>query len=97
TDIVAAASGTRSVFLVPGLNAIGYTGATGTQVGAVLDPLGTSVVSASRFNAATQVWETFVPGAPSFANTLSALSRLDVVFIRLSGAPRTLQLPEVLP
>ncbi|MEE8422408.1 MAG: hypothetical protein V3S31_06495, partial [Dehalococcoidia bacterium] len=97
TDIVPSPTGARSVLLVPGLNAIGYTGGTGTQIATLLDPLGSAVTSASRFNAATQIWETFVPGAPSFANTLGALDRLDVIFIRLSGSQQQLGLPEVLP
>ena len=97
TDIVVSATGSRSVTLVTGLNAISFTGTSGSEVGAFLDPLGSSVVSASRFNSLMQTWETFVPGAPAITNSLKTLSRLDVIFVNVSGAAQPFEVPEVQP
>ncbi len=95
TDIVVSEDGKRTVTVVPGLNAISFTGTNETDVAAFLTPLGSSVISASRFKSATQSWDTFAPGAPSFANTLKTLSRLDVIFVNVSGATQFFEIVEV--
>jgi hypothetical protein len=95
TDIVVSEDGKRTVTIVPGLNAISFTGTSGTDVAAFLTPLGSSVISASRFQSATQSWDTFVPGAPSFANTLKTLNRLDVIFVNVSGVTQLFDIAEV--
>ena len=95
TDIVVSESGSRTVTIVPGLNTISFTGTNETDVAAFLTPLGSSVISASRFKSATQSWDTFAPGAPSFANTLKTLSRLDVIFVNVSGATQFFEIVEV--
>ncbi len=97
TDIVVSESGSRTVTIVPGLNPISFTGASGGDVGAFLGPLGSSVVSASRYNSSTQTWETFVPSAPAIANSLKTLNRLDVIFIKVSGATQPFEVAEVQP
>ena len=97
TDIVVSATGSRTVTLVTGLNAISFTGTSGSDVGAFLDPLGPSVISASRFNSLTQTWETFAPGAPAITNSLKTLNRLDVIFVNVSGAAQPFEVPEVQP
>lgn len=95
TDIVVSEDGKRTVTVVPGLNAISFTGTNETDVAAFLTPLGTSVVSASRFQSATQSWNPFVPGTPAFANTLKTLSRLDVIFVNVSGNTQLFEITEV--
>lgn len=97
TDIVVSESGSRTVTIVPGLNPISFTGTSGSDVGAFLAPLGSSVVSASRYNSSTQAWETFVPSAPAIANSLKTLNRLDVIFINVSGATQPFEVAEVQP
>jgi hypothetical protein len=95
TDIVVSEDGKRTVTIVPGLNAISFTGASNTEVGGFLTPLGASVISASRFKSATQTWDTFVPGGPAVANSLKTLNRLDVIFVNVNGATQLFEVAEV--
>ncbi|MDP6604933.1 MAG: hypothetical protein QF664_01550 [Dehalococcoidia bacterium] len=94
TDIVVSDNGERSVPLIPGLNAVGFTGDDGAPIAELLSDAGAGVISASHFDTSLQQWLTFVPGAPVFANTLRVLDRLDVVFVRYSGPSVMWMLPE---
>ena len=81
--------------LVPGLNSIGFTGGDATDIAALLEPVAQFVESASRFDATTQTWQTYLPGAPPQVNTLSQVDRLDVFYLRVAGATQQpLSLPE---
>ena len=94
TDVFPAETGIRTVVLLPGVNAIGFTGASGTDVAELLASISGRVVSAAYFEAATQQWLTYVPGAP-FTQSLQTLGRLDVFFIRISGtSPQPLSFPD---
>ncbi len=97
TDLYSEPDATRSIQLLTGLNAVGFTGADGSAIDGLLESLGNKIASASRYDAATGVWDQYAPGAPSFVNTLQTLDRLDVVFIRVDGEAVQLTLPEALP
>ncbi|HJM89109.1 MAG TPA: hypothetical protein QF624_05710 [Dehalococcoidia bacterium] len=94
TDIIPSATGSRTVAVVQGLNAVGFTGRDGTDV-AEIASLDAGIESVSRFETATQRWLTYVPGAPTFANSLTSIGRLDVIFVRYSGPAGLIELPEV--
>ncbi len=84
TDIVPPPRGRRTVTLVPGLNAFGFAGADDTDPASLIAGAA-GVVSIARYDATTQSWQTYVPGAPAFANTLTAVNRLDALYLRLTG------------
>ena len=98
TDIIPDPSGARTVSLIPGLNPIGFTGASGSDIAQLLAPVASAVESASRFDAQTQLWQTYLPAAPPQVNTLSVVNRLDMVYVRVAGAAALpLQLPDTGP
>ena len=94
TDIIPSETGVRTVAVVPGLNAIGFTGRDGTDI-AEIAPADIGIESVTRFDTTLQQWLTFVPGAPAFVNTLTSIGRLDVFFLRYSGTSGTIDLPEI--
>lgn len=94
TDIIPSETGLRAVAVVQGLNAIGFTGRDGTDI-AEIAPSGIGIESVTRFDKTLQQWLTYVPGAPTFVNTLSSIGRLDVFFLRYSGISGTIELPEI--
>jgi hypothetical protein len=86
------ASTRQDVTLRPGLNAFGFTG-DDAAVTALLASLGSDLLSAQAYDTASGTWRTYIPGGPGFVNTLSTVSRLQPLFVRVrSGA--TLQLGE---
>ena len=59
--------------LAAGLNSITYTGPSGTPAADVASEIGGSLESMLLFDAPTQSWQTYLPGAPAAVSTLQSL------------------------
>ena len=77
------AGGARQIALQTGSNLVSYTGASG-PIAAILADLAT-LTAAFVFDAPTQQWLAYRPGAAAFLNQVSTLERLQAVFLILSG------------
>jgi hypothetical protein len=84
--------------LAPGLNAMLFTGATGTRVQDLADRIGPDVESVLRYDAAQQRWDVWIPGAPAFASKSFTLDQRDAMYVRLGGqAVQTITTTDVVP
>ena len=80
-DVVPAPDGTAARALRAGANLVSYTGASGAAAD-VLSDIG-GLISAWRFNAATQQWEGWNPSVPAAVNQVTQLRRGVALFLIL--------------
>ena len=83
-----AAPGSVLLELREGRNRVGWTGRDGAPAAEALARFGDSLVAASRWNAETQRYERYRPGAAEEANTLRALRRGDALEVELTSDAR---------
>ena len=76
------------VSLRAGQNLVGWAGADGMEPGEALARLGASLVSASRWDAASRRYDRYWPGAAGSANTLDELRRGDALWVELAADAR---------
>ena len=76
------------VSLRAGQNLVGWAGADGMEPGEALARLGASLVSASRWDAASRGYDRYWPGAAGSANTLGQLRRGDALWVELAADAR---------
>lgn len=86
TEIVSGGDQRELIVLWPGLNTIAVTGVAEIDLATVFGPIGAHVESVQRFNPVTQRWDSWIPSAPASVNTLTTVSRLDVLFVRVRTA-----------
>ena len=77
--------------LLPALNPITFTGATGTTPASIASEIGPAVESVVRFDVPLQSYQVYVPGAPALVNTLVTLTQRDPLFIRVAPGTPTLK------
>ena len=66
---------------VAGLNPLVFTGADKTSASDFADEIGPGLSGLFRFNARQQLWESHLPGAPSFINTLREIRQRDPIML----------------
>ncbi|MEE8422825.1 MAG: SwmB domain-containing protein, partial [Dehalococcoidia bacterium] len=71
--------------LTGGLNSLTFTGATGTDAADFAASIGGNVENLLTFDAGSQTFKSFVPGAPAIFNTLNQLSQRDALFVRVAA------------
>ena len=76
------------VSLRAGQNLVGWAGADGMEPGEALARLGASLVSASRWDAASRRYDRYWPSAAGSANTLDELRRGDALWVELTADAR---------
>ena len=79
SDLLPSLSGERAVALVPGFTSISFTGQDGAAIDELLD--GTGVTRAFRWDAASQRWQAFFVGEPTFLNGFATVDRFDLLFL----------------
>ena len=76
------------VTLRAGRNLVGWAGTDGMEAGEALARFGTSLVSASHWDAESRGYDRYRPGSGGAANTLDALRRGDGLWVELSADAR---------
>ena len=71
-----------------GLNLVGWSGDDGAPVAEALARFGGTLVRASRWDASSQAYVRYRPGAPAAENTLAALDRGDALWVELTAGAR---------
>ena len=84
----AVAPGGVLVSLRAGRNLVGWAGADGMEPREALARLGASLVSATRWDAASRGYDRYRPGADDAANTLDGLTRGDALWVELTADAR---------
>ena len=84
----AALEGGAPLDLRAGRHLVGWAGYDGASAAAALAPLGGALARAERWNAETQRYDRYRPGAPDDANTLRVLRRGDALAVELTSDAR---------
>lgn len=79
-----AGSGARAVSLSRGWNNISYLGAAQSPVDA-LAPISGQYSAVYRWDAGTQAYQLYAPGAPAFTNTLAQLNPGDAIWLNFTA------------
>ncbi len=84
--------------LVAGLNPITFTGPSDTPASEVASAIGIGLETLLRFNAPTQSFLIFVPGAPGYVNSLITFDQRDAFFARIApGQTGRFETAELIP